>query len=473
MLSRLEHYRGQVASNRKDLLGQADASALTLARARQQDRVSSLGRLGHSNWDIKSYREMVARIKDRGSITGAEFARTGVEGEVKEVRQENALRPAFVSVPELPKETTAGKPAEERKVQAPAFKTHRFIGIPFVANDAITIDGDLSDWKDIPPLELDPVLKGSEKTVLRQPAHQTGYVAFCPRGLLVAVDVVDTTRALENHRPMNAFWLNDCVEIYVDTLNTKARERGEANTHQFFAFPFGHRDDQDTSGYEAYMGKEGKTIQHKIVRFKPEVMPRAAKKTEKGWTLELLIPRSALRQGGLQPGRIIGFNLQIDTGSDLYYYWTANIRIMSSIHPNTWGDVQLLGSDGKIDLVGADGKELVQSILPGQPIRVRVTDPDMNLNDRKKDKVSVTLKTAGGVNRTLLLEETEPASGVFVGAMPTCLNIGGKLPEVLEVFEGETVTVEYLDQVRAYGERNVPVKAVFAVSSIGLKLVEK
>src|SRR5205823_14617733 len=93
----------------------------------------------------------------------------------------------------------------------------RFLCLPLLDNDAITIDGDLSDWKGIAPVELKAIERGkSPKKVVATPRTQKAYLAYCPKGLLVGVDVVDTSGQLENAgRPAKgtwSFWNNDAVE---------------------------------------------------------------------------------------------------------------------------------------------------------------------------------------------------------------------------------------------------------------------
>lgn len=470
LAKRLAIFRNQLNAGRKDFLDTESAASVAAARQRAQQRQQTISRLGGLRVDAEAYRKIVEQIKDRGQILGEDFALKRGEGDLLEVREEALLRPALVSAPDVQPEKTLDTPTE-RKVQTPAFRTNRFTGVPFLTADAIRIDGDLSDWKDLPRLEMDPVVKAAAPgKIVSKPAHQTAWFAYSPQGLLLAFDVEDTTAEIENQLPVGQFWLNDCVEIFIDTLNTKYAKRGEANTHQFFAFPLGHKNDDKTGGYESLMALEDGKLTWKHVPYPLDRMPRVGRKTEKGWTLEMLIPKELLRKGEVKPGRIVGFNLQLDTGSNLYYYWTAAAKIQSSEHPDTWGDVQFLGSDGKLELFDADGKETLKSLVPGRTVKVKVTDPDMNLDDGNKDRVSATLRSASGESLVVILEETDVRSGVFEGVAGTRLNIGSALPGVLPVFEGEVVTVEYVDQVRSFGERNVPVRARFAIGSVGTKL---
>jgi hypothetical protein len=75
--------------------------------------------------------------------------------------------------------------------------------------------------------------------------------------------------------------------------------------------------------------------------------------------------------------------------------------------------------------------------------------------------------------QTVLLEETGQNTGVFAATVATRPHVGARSGETLQVFEGETLTAEYLDQLRAYGERNVLLKETLPVGAIGAKLVER
>lgn len=468
LLNRLAQAKNLLAQNRKDLLGRANVAALGAARNRYRDRLQGVRRFGSYGLDVKEYQKMVEHLKDRKQITGQAIERRVVQGETSKAEEQSGIRPALIMLTK-PDEKKKDEKPKEREIAKPEFNTHRFSGAPLIPEGSIKIDGDLSDWKDIPRMELDPVKKSASPVpkLNPPPAHQTAYVAYTRSELLIAVDVVDLSGALENHRPVKAFWENDAIEVYLDALNTKSKSRGEAHVHQFFAFPFGHKDDPTTPCYESRM-LSGQPWTR--VPYKPDQMKRAGKKTAKGWTLELLIPLKEIRKGILQPGRTLGYNLQIDTGTGVYYYWTAAKRVRPSMGPITWGDLQLLGSDAKIELLDEGGEKIATNVVPGQPVRVRVIDPDMNLKDDDREKISVTLRTPTGESETLILEEEKDRPGSFLGSIATELSIGTSNPKVLEVLEGETVTAEYVDQVRAYGERNVPVKTTFTVSSFGARL---
>ena len=473
LANRLSDLKTKLGTGRKGFLGHAGSNAIANAHRRHQARKHSIGRLGGLNaFDPRALEQMVEQMVARGHITGSDFQLTGASGEASTADDEIGLRPALVVWHEESDDEPTDVETEKReaKVKEPSFATNKFAGIPLLAHDAITFDGDLSDWRDVPPLTIDGLRLDRTINAQMRPASQIGYLAYCSKGLLVAADIVDASGKIENTSSLSSFWLCDCVEIYIDTLNTKDPRRGERNTHQFFAFPLGHKDcPPEVGGYEASALKQEGGVNWDRAAHPQSVMPRAGRRTEKGWTFEMLIPKQVLRKGDIEPGRIIGFNFQIDTGSGLYYFWTCDSRLRPSLYPVSWGDVQLLGSDGKVQVIDKRG-EPRSAVLPGEPLTVRVTDPDMNLNETESDKISVTARTSAGDAETLILEETKPDSGVFEGSVTTALSIGTAKTGRLQVFEGETVSIEYIDQARAYGERMLPLQTTVAVGSLGVKL---
>ncbi len=102
-------------------------------------------------------------------------------------------------------------------------------------------------------------------------------------------------------------------------------------------------------------------------------------------------------------------------------------------------------------------KKTVTAFVAGEPLRIRVIDRDMNLNDKVKDKVSVTIRNARGEQEVAILEETGADTGIFEGSIRTALDIGERVPGALSVYEGESLTVAYIDQARANGARNTEI----------------
>ncbi|MCW8131894.1 MAG: hypothetical protein KIS92_16225 [Planctomycetota bacterium] len=261
-----------------------------------------------------------------------------------------------------------------------------------------------------------------------------------------------------------SFWEGDGVEIWFDALNTKDAKRGSNWAQQFWVWPFGQGGDDSVMGGEAV--KDDPKKEWRWVTYKADKIQRASKKTAEGWTMEVFMPADRINKLNLTPGKIIGFNLSICTGTSLYYYWGGTSDVRTSERPDTWGDVLLSGSDGKLEVPDKFESELkegetakpARAIVIGEALKLRVTDMDMNLSDKRKDKVSVTVKSKNGDTQVAILEETGEKTGVFEGSLATRLSLGEAAASTLSLYEGESVEILYVDQARADGARNVEVK---------------
>lgn len=351
------------------------------------------------------------------------------------------------------------KKVEPKRADLP----RRWASLPYLSAEAIKIDGDLSDWKDLPSMPLAAIERGRPvRKPVQVPATQKAYLAYCSKGMLIAVDVVDTSGELENNgkpaKGMWPFWDNDGVEVFLDSMNLRPRQRGDEYIHQFFASPFGSPDDGGVHGFESRIlkNKAGR-IDWSIVSVGDGAIQRAGRRTASGWTLELLITNAALRQGMIKPGAVFGFELQIDTGTNIFYQW-ANDNPLNQVstNPSTWGEILFAGADATIDITAKDLKPLVK-LTPGEPFVVRVHDADVNTDPTRRERVSVTVMTRAG-RRVVSLEETGPDSGVFQGLLPTRATPAAAKDNDLELAPDETVTVEYIEPLRADGGRNVTVR---------------
>ena len=104
---------------------------------------------------------------------------------------------------------------------------------------------------------------------------------------------------------------------------------------------------------------------------------------------------------------------------------------------------------GSVQLVDAP------SFHQGEPIFVRVTDPDQNLNPAAIDNITVTLAapTVGDVEQ-LQLQETGVSTGVFVGYIPSSAPPAPANNCVLAAPAGQTVTANYVDPNDAADKSN-------------------
>jgi len=311
-----------------------------------------------------------------------------------------------------------------------------------LAERRIKIDGDLGDWKGVPPVRLLAVERGrTTKRVVASPKSITGYIAHAPKGLLFAVEAVDTSGVLENApRPTKgawAFWDNDGIEVFLDTLNRGHHRRGEPNAHQFFASPFGTAGAEAVGGYESRILLKGGREDWSVVPIpRADGFLSAGKKTAAGWALEVFIPRTAMRHGDFKAGDAVGLEIQIDTGTNVYYHLASRDDTRVSMRPDVWAETALGGTDGRVEFVGPAGPSAW--VKPGESLSVRVTDADA------RGEVAVSLRHAGR-EAALTLKETAP--GVFAAAVD------------MPLVEGRALVVEYVDKVRADGRRDVAVRA--------------
>ena len=401
--------------------------------------------------------------RDQNAVQGDVVERKGATGEVSLAEAiKDRISSGVVMVPAPPTGEAVGLPAKNEPYK-PKFKTINFAAIPYLPAP-MKIDGDAAKWKDIPALPIkNQHLDGGNRENLKRVDTQTCKIAWDNTGLYFFYDMIDADNKITKVKP-NDFWGGDGVEIFFDARNTKDKSRGSAWTQQFWVWPFGMDGDDNVVGGEAIL-EPGKDIREPV--FTSAEIQRAAKKTADGWTMEVHLPFERLKNFNGQPGRIFGLNLSICTGTDLYYYWAGTSAVRTSEKPDTWGDVLLAGSDGKLEVIDKLATELkpgetakpVTSIEIGAPLKIRVTDADMNLSDKRRDKLAVTVKSKGsGQARVVTLEETGEKTGVFEGSVGTDLNLGDTNDKTVMLFEGETIDVIYLDQARANGARNVEVK---------------
>jgi hypothetical protein len=424
-----------------------------------------LGR-GHrglpANFDEKAYRAMLAKLngQDPNALHGALLDLHGARGLGSRADADEAIvRPAEIIVPS----TQPVSSRQNDQPYKPAFKSWNdaFATIPFL-NHPIALDGDLSEWKDIPAIYLHPEHRLNADPSLHVADSIPVKMAWDNHGLYFAVDMTVASGDVVKTN-VAGFPNSDALEVFLDTMNNKETARARGAGQQFWFWPFGSIDDPSSPGGESI--KE-RFSGYDFVGYSPSQLQVSARRTAKGYTLVACLPTERVRDADLGPGKILGINLVVDSGPNIYYYWSASQREATYANPKTWGDVYLAGSDGKLEiperLTHEDGpgdpKKTVNAVVLGQPLRLRVTDRDMNLNDKVQDKVSVTVRNPRtGDSEVAILTETGADTGVFEGSVRTGLDLGEKIPGVVSAYEGETLHVTYLDQARANGARNVEV----------------
>ncbi|GMV79526.1 MAG: hypothetical protein AMXMBFR7_07100 [Planctomycetota bacterium] len=481
LLERVSRLAGNVNAGRMGFLEGSGGEGIAKLRQRALERSQSMRRsqLSAYRFDAAQHKALTEGIheRDKEKAQGEAWTREGASGETSQGEASAEIaRPSALLMPPEP-EKPVESDVEAKEAYKPEFKTVRFNAVPFVS-EPVKLDGDLAEWKDITGVQMYKTLDGGKVGSLKVVEPQIVKVAWDNTGFFFAYDVKDADGQIKKVQPGN-FWEGDAVEIWFDALNTKDQKRGANWAQQFWVWPFGAQGDDAKTGGEAV--KDDPKKEWSWVAYGPEQLRRAAKQTADGWTMEVHIPRERLKRMDLVPGKIIGFNLSICTGTPLYYYWGGNSDVRTSERPDTWGDVLLSGSDGKLDLPAHLAQEAqapkpgetekpLRALVIGEPLRVRVADLDMNLDDSKKDKVSVTLKSRHGDTEVAILEETGEKTGIFEGSVRTALQIGEPVPGTLSLYEGEGIEVVYDDQARANGARNVSItrKLTVAAGIVGL-----
>lgn len=420
-------------------------------------------------YDRTRYAEAAARSGYRfeqdayDKLTAGIQSRTGMEGLPRTMATPPDASPSPPETTDLPTraarlllpggDTPPSQTVSDDTPYAPTFPHVRFLQIPFRKNP-ITLDGELNDWSGVPEVELPVSWAAGATPDAHTPATQRVRLAWDHSGIYLAATVIDPDRQI-SVVPHTRFWDGDAVEIHLDGRNRKQRHRTSDWGQQFWVWP---RTTAAADGTAATCG-EASWSPGDGWYWAPkgrDYLGQAARATADGWTLEVHAPRERLRDLPLEPGRLIGLNLSVCVGTPAYYYLAGGTEVHPSDHPDTWADALLAGADGTLSTDTPAGLP-PGAFGPGDRVRLRVVDADMNLSDTGSDRVAVMAEADGGERATIVLQETTPASGEFEGWLHTALRTGVPRPAVLTVYEGERVRLRYVDQARASAARAVDI----------------
>jgi hypothetical protein len=375
-------------------------------------------------------------------VQGEAWGRAGVEGEASRAERAAGLVPARAAGTD---NADAKMQAENTDPYQPTFKSLAFTPVPCLPGE-FAIDGKPEKWAGIAAVPLHPEFGSDTSPQLMQ-------LGWRADGIYCRFAVKDPNRHLDKCSIRN-FWQGDTVEVWIDCLNSKEKYRARHAGQQFWIWPDGSADDPSLTGGESVVEKRGGWYAPNALH--QAELNRATTMTPDGYVMEFRVPAERLVDADFAAGRIIGFNSYVSTMSGTDWYWSAGKQAGTYGQPDTWGDLLLAGSDATIELADkpATPTGKPELLLAGQPLKLKVTDGDMNLSPLRADKVMVTLKPAHGGQQIAVLEETGPSTGVFEGSVSTALAVGDDQPGVLAVYEGERVHAVYLDQARANGARN-------------------
>lgn len=404
-------------------------------------RESSLarGRGRGTTRDEAAYAEVAGQIAGRTAVQGERWTRQGAHGAASQAAGPEGDRPARVVGRAVGEATPA---LANDQAYVPTFKTLAFATLPYCTT-SFRIDGKLEKWDALPAIELRPEHGGDR-------SKQVMKLAWSNAGVFIYCRIADPNRRIDKAEPGN-FWESDSVELWMDAFNSKEKYRTRHIGQQFWLWPAGSASDPALTGGEAV--SQGKKSGFRNVGLRAEQLERWATQTAEGWVMEARIPPALINNADLAAGRILGFNVYVNTMGGTDWYWSAGDKVSTSLQPDTWGDLLLAGSDGAVEVLCGDGDKARTVLAVGEPLRLRVSDSDMDLDPAARDKVMVTIKDARAGQQIAVLEETGGSTGVFEGAVTTALALDQPVPAVLSVFEGERVSIVYVDQARANGAR--------------------
>jgi len=98
--------------------------------------------------------------------------------------------------------------------------------------------------------------------------------------------------------------------------------------------------------------------------------------------------------------------------------------------------------------------ELTNAAQPADTLRVKLQDPDLNLNSSQPDSIRISLSNSTtGETETVLLNETGDSTDVFIGRAFTALGTGvGTVGDtVLNMQRGDLILADYLDLAAGVG----------------------
>jgi hypothetical protein len=179
---------------------------------------------------------------------------------------------------------------------------------------AVTVDGDLSEWKDTEPLYCAVQVKQDYSV----PVEYKDAHFFCgwdDNGVYLAGNVKD--EATVNRYKDKMIWNGDCIELFIDLrpdddpMNTTYN----TGTYQFLFSPTNVEGKPDMAVINTSLTSS----------YRPEKVKLSVKSTGDGWIFECYIPSTELGNWKPKVGETIGFTIGLDDsdGGDrsLQYMW--------------------------------------------------------------------------------------------------------------------------------------------------------
>ncbi|MDP6380645.1 MAG: sugar-binding protein, partial [Phycisphaerae bacterium] len=282
----------------------------------------------------------------------------------------------------------------------------------------IKIEGDLKDWKRAYPL----VPRNSR---MFRDFRTVMYMQWDPGSIYVCGEMKLDHDKITMRDP-SQFWLDDCMEFWLDNKNSKKSMTFSSEHHHFVFCPPDKKPDalgQIKYGGMAKYGVQGGSVWYK----KGQLGIQWATRTRKGYfSFEIKLPRGTeFRDFEPYAGNYVGFNYIASSGVEHRLYWAAdkmwdvsNRATYVWSNPHMWGDVELVGIEAEVLGVDETYHKEQRYVDLGRPIYIRIKDADMNLDSTKREYVNA--RVTGSIDaEPMTLYESSPNSGVFVGSIAT------------------------------------------------------
>lgn len=167
--------------------------------------------------------------------------------------------------------------------------------------ESVTVDGDLTEWKDADPIYLKMDV-GIDYAKSADYAGARFYTGYDDNFLYISGDVTD--EAIVNNYRLGGIWNGDAIEVFID-LYPDAQPGMRNYNENCFQFLFSPTN---------LDGKPEMIVKNPLLP--PDTVPGATrwavKKSDMGWQFEAAIGRMDLNGYSFEPGKVIGFTIQLD-----------------------------------------------------------------------------------------------------------------------------------------------------------------
>ncbi|WP_309396805.1 sugar-binding protein [Cerasicoccus maritimus] len=368
-------------------------------------------------------------------------------------------RDALLIDPTAKADEQSDEPEETRVLEEPDFKPLKF-GFATMVREKPVLDGVIGEdeWPLERPQFNQHTMEGVKVRELPESESIPMWIQWDPSGIYLAAKVPNKVR--QTPPGSGRLWQGDSIEVWVDTSTARGPLMKYYEAIQMFFAPYGTVENPNLIaeyGHGHEMRNMPNTRGFYYRGGDAEGMQMAMQEVPGGYTVELFMPANGkvIKGPRLKAGKYLGFQTSFN-----YINTTDSISwVMRGHHtwerPDTWGDLLLLGSDAEVGFYEDEAAEKELAILsPGEPVWIKVQDPDMNLDARFKDQVVVNAIGSGSYEQLVVLGETEPNSGVFIGGVNTNSAYAGLVENSVPIEPGKELMIIYIDQRRDYGESN-------------------